>query len=72
MKLQLISGELDQQEEKDIIKMLNSSVPLFGFGINRTYQNTDKKGRELKIRVENTLLKGSNKFRNVFVKPIYK
>ncbi len=72
MKLELISGELDTQEERDIIKMLRSTSIFYGFGANRTYQNTDKKKGILKIRVENTLLKGSAKIRNVFVKPIYK
>jgi len=71
MKLELIKGELDPQEERDIIKMLLSSVPLVGFGKDRTYQNTENKKTELKIRVENRLLKGSNKFRNVWIKPIY-
>ena len=71
MKLELISGELDTQEEKDILKMLTSSSMGFGFGLNRTYKNLDRVGTVLKIRVESTLLKGSNKFRNVFVKPIY-
>jgi hypothetical protein len=72
MKLQLISGELDTQETNDIIKMISKVSSGFGFGANRTYKNTDKVDGVLKIRVENTLLKGSNKFRNVFVKPIYK
>jgi len=72
MKLQLISGELDTQEEKDILKMLTSSSSGFGFGVNKTYKNLDKVENVLKIRVESTLLKGSKKFRNVFVKQIYK
>ena len=72
MKLELIKGELDTQEEKDIIKMLSRSSTGFGFGLNRTYKNIDKVKSVLKIRVENTSLKGSDKFRNVFVKPIYK
>ena len=71
MKLELIKGELDKQENSDILRMLNSSSMGFGFGINRTYKNLDKVKSVLKIRVEDTLLKGSNKFRNVFVKPIY-
>ncbi len=72
MKLQLISGELDTQEERDIIKMLDSSSSGFGFGQDRTYKSIGKQGAELKIRVENILLKGSKKFRNVWIKPIYK
>jgi len=71
MKLELIDGVLDAQEEKEIIKMLNSSVPLVGFGVDRTYQRTDKVGAELKIRVENKLLPGSKRFRNVWIKPLY-
>ncbi len=72
LKLELISGVLDPQEERDIIKMLSSTSIFYGFGINRTYQNTEKKKDVLKIRVENTSLKGSAKIRNVFVRPIYK
>ena len=72
MKLELIKGELNKQENIDIVKMLDSSSTGFGFGINRTYKNLDKVKNVLKIRVEDTLLKGSKKFRNVFVKPLYK
>ena len=72
MKLQLIKGEISKQENTDIIKMLDSSSTGFGFGINRTYKNLDKVNNVLKIRVEDTLQDGSGKFRNVFVKPLYK
>ena len=71
MKLQLIEDVLDIQEEKDIIKMLNSRFPKVGFGKNRTYQNTDKKKDVLKIRVENILIMTSERFTNVWIKPIY-
>jgi hypothetical protein len=71
MKLELRDGVMSTQEEKDIIKMLKSRFPKVGFGVNRTYQNTDKKKDVLKIRVENTLLTSSDKFTNVWIKPIY-
>tara|TARA_R110000782_G_scaffold265229_1_gene358829 strand:+ start:239 stop:457 length:219 start_codon:yes stop_codon:yes gene_type:complete len=72
MKLELIKGELNKQEKKDVIRMLDGSNTGFGFGVNRTYKNLDKANGVLKIRVENTLVNSSERFRNVFVKQIYK
>ena len=70
MKLQLISGELDTQEEKDIIRMLKRKGT-FDFGLNRTYKHVGVNGAEMEIRIEDTLAVGSDRFRSVDVKPIY-
>ena len=71
MTLEFKSDELTAQEEIDIIRMLNSRQPLVGVGKDRRYHNKKKENGKLQIRVENKLLKGSNKFRNVWIKPIY-